>query len=86
MPIYEYECRSCAHHYEKKQKFHDAPEKECPKCSGKVRRLIRPAPVIYKASGFYVTDSVKQKKGSLDAAKGEMDKAKSEKPKKEDLP
>jgi putative FmdB family regulatory protein len=56
MPVYEYECRSCHHRYEKKQGFHDKPEAVCPECKGKVRRIIHPAPVIFKGSGFYVTD------------------------------
>src|SRR5512136_2962251 len=57
MPIYEYECKSCHHRFEKKQGFHDEPKADCPKCNGKkTRRIIHPAPVIFKGSGFYVTD------------------------------
>jgi putative FmdB family regulatory protein len=56
MPIYEYECKSCHHRFEKRQGFHDEPKADCPQCKGKSRRLIRPAPVIFKGKGFYVTD------------------------------
>jgi putative FmdB family regulatory protein len=56
MPIYEYECKSCRHHFEKRQGFHDEPKAECPQCKGKSRRIIRASPVIFKGSGFYVTD------------------------------
>jgi putative FmdB family regulatory protein len=56
MPIYEYECKSCHHRFEKRQGFHDEPKAECPQCQGKSRRIIHPAPVIFKGSGFYVTD------------------------------
>jgi putative FmdB family regulatory protein len=56
MPIYEYECGDCHCRFEKKQKFHDAPEASCPKCRGKARRVFLPTPIIFKGSGFYVTD------------------------------
>jgi putative FmdB family regulatory protein len=56
MPIYEYECKSCHHRFEKRQGFHDEPKADCPQCEGNARRIIRPAPVIFKGSGFYVTD------------------------------
>ena len=57
MPIYEYECNDCRSRFERRQGFHDEPVAECPECKGKVRRLIHPAPIIFKGSGFYVTDS-----------------------------
>ena len=59
MPIYEYECGSCQHRFERKQRFDDEPVAMCPKCKGKARRVIHSAPVIFKGSGFYTTDSRK---------------------------
>jgi putative FmdB family regulatory protein len=56
MPIYEYECESCHHSFELKQSFHDEPKAACPKCKKKARRVFHPAPIIFKGSGFYVTD------------------------------
>jgi len=56
LPVYEYECRSCHHRFEKRQGFHDEAKAVCPKCEGKAKRIIRAAPVIFKGSGFYVTD------------------------------
>ncbi len=56
MPIYEYECGSCRHRFEKRQGFEDEAKAACPKCKGKSKRIIRAAPVIFKGSGFYVTD------------------------------
>ena len=57
MPIYEYECNSCHYRFDKRQGFDDAPLAECPKCRGISRRVFYPVPVIFKGSGFYVTDS-----------------------------
>ncbi len=59
MPTYEYECSSCHHRFEKKQKFDAEPVALCPKCRGKAKRVIHPTPIIFKGSGFYVTDSRK---------------------------
>ncbi|MFH0847292.1 MAG: FmdB family zinc ribbon protein [Chloroflexota bacterium] len=56
MPIYEYECLCCGVHFELKQGFTESPANACPHCQGKVRRVFQPAPVIFKGSGFYVTD------------------------------
>ncbi|HEV8128079.1 MAG TPA: FmdB family zinc ribbon protein, partial [Candidatus Eisenbacteria bacterium] len=57
MPTYEYECLECGHRFEEFQKMSDEPIQRCPKCGGKVRRLIGTgAGMIFKGSGFYVTD------------------------------
>lgn len=57
MPLYEYECRACGLRFERRQSFSEPPLKECPECGGEVFRLIQPAAVVFKGSGFYVTDS-----------------------------
>lgn len=57
MPTYEYECRKCEHHFELFQRISDAPAKRCPKCRGAVRRVIGTgAGLLFKGSGFYITD------------------------------
>ena len=56
MPIYEYECPECSHRFEKRQSFHDEPKADCPECQAAARRVFHPAPIIFKGSGFYVTD------------------------------
>jgi len=57
MPTYDYECEKCGHRFEMFQAMSDPPRKRCPKCRGKVRRLIGTgAGMIFKGSGFYVTD------------------------------
>ena len=60
MPTYEYECKSCGHSFEIFQAMSDDPLKDCPECGREVRRLIFGGTgVIFKGSGFYVTDKGK---------------------------
>ena len=59
MPIYEYECNLCHFCFERKQGFDEEPVSICPECQGKARRVLHPVPVIFKGSGFYITDSRK---------------------------
>ncbi len=56
MPVYEYQCTSCDHNFEQRQGFDAEPICACPQCDNQARRLFRPAPIIFKGSGFYVTD------------------------------
>src|SRR3954462_1984009 len=58
MPTYEYECLKCGHHFEVFQQMSDAPVKKCPKCGKRsVKRLVGAgAGLIFKGSGFYITD------------------------------
>jgi putative FmdB family regulatory protein len=58
MPTYEYECTACGHKFEKFQSIKAAPIKKCPECGKqKVKRLIGiGAGLIFKGSGFYITD------------------------------
>lgn len=56
MPLYEYECESCAHRFEVIQKFSDAPVSVCPKCGGAVQKLLSSPAIQFKGSGFYLTD------------------------------
>ncbi len=59
MPTYEYECGLCHYHFERKQRFDEEPVAICPKCEGKARRVLNSVPVIFKGSGFYITDNRK---------------------------
>ena len=60
MPTYEYECKNCDHSFEIFQAMSDAPLKDCPQCGKELRRLIYGGSgVIFKGSGFYVTDKNK---------------------------
>ncbi len=59
MPLYVYQCTDCGVRFEATQSFHDAPLTTCPECNGSVYRVIGSAGVIFKGSGFYVTDNRK---------------------------
>lgn len=56
MPIYGYRCSNCGHEFEIQQRMSDEPLKVCPKCQGKLTKMLYPAGVIFKGSGFYTTD------------------------------
>ena len=57
MPTYEYECDECGVVFERFQHFSDDPLDTCPECGGSVHRVIQPVGIIFKGSGFYVTDN-----------------------------
>ena len=59
MPTYQYKCNTCGIEFERKQHFTDKPLEECPECDGHVHRVIQPVLVVFKGSGFYVTDNKK---------------------------
>jgi len=59
VPTYEYKCTSCENRYETKEGF-DAPSRQpCPKCGGIAKRILFAPPIVFKGSGFYITDSRK---------------------------
>ncbi len=58
MPTYEYVCQKCDHAFEAFQSMSDAPLKKCPKCKkAALKRLVGTgAGLIFKGTGFYITD------------------------------
>lgn len=56
MPIYEYECQKCKAHTEVFQKINDKPRARCPKCNGRLEKLMSASAIRFKGSGWYVTD------------------------------
>ena len=84
MPIYEYECRRCAHRFELIQKFSDKPRKRCPECSGAVDRLISSPAIRFKGTGWYVTDYADKKRPDKEAEReSAAESSKSDKPEPE---
>jgi putative FmdB family regulatory protein len=57
MPIYTYRCESCGVQFERHQSFSDEPLRRCPECSkNSLRKVLTPAGIIFKGSGWYATD------------------------------
>ena len=59
MPIYTYTCTDCNDIVERRQSFTDAPLTVCEQCGGSLRKVIHPVGIVFKGSGWYVTDSRK---------------------------
>jgi putative FmdB family regulatory protein len=86
LPLYEYQCKVCAHRFEVIQKFSDKPVNKCPKCGKQVVRLLSSPAVQFKGTGWYVTDYAKRS-GPSDGkpeAKTEKEPAKESAPAAED--
>jgi putative FmdB family regulatory protein len=76
MPTYTYQCDSCGHGFETVQRFADDPLTECPECGASIRRVIQPVGVVFKGSGWYITDSRHKRSGDgADGAKETPSKA-----------
>ena len=57
MPTYEYRCPACGTDFEKFQKMSDPPVAECPGCGAAAeRRISGGSGLLFKGSGFYITD------------------------------
>jgi putative FmdB family regulatory protein len=56
VPTYQYKCKACDNRFETVQKITDEPLTVCPECGGEIRRVLFPAGVVFKGSGWYVTD------------------------------
>jgi putative FmdB family regulatory protein len=65
MPIYSYQCEKCGTRFDRLQKFTDKPLTRCPECRGQVKRLIQPAGIVFKGSGWYITDSKKSSSATV---------------------
>jgi putative FmdB family regulatory protein len=89
--MYAYRCQSCGVQFEKQQKFTDKPLTRCPECrKGTVKRLLQPAAIVFKGSGWYATDhrsasgqGSARKDDSADKSDSAADKAESKPAKKE---
>lgn len=75
MPVYTYRCENCSHQFDRHQGFSDAPIKVCPNCGNHtLHKVYRPTGVVFKGSGFYITD--KKNKASSSNGSGTIKKPK----------
>jgi putative FmdB family regulatory protein len=62
VPTYDYKCTRCGHTFSVEQSITDKPLVRCKKCRGKLEKLLpRSINLIFKGSGFYVTDYKRSK-------------------------
>lgn len=80
MPTYSYACTECGNRFDAVQAFSDDALTDCPKCSGRLRKLFGSVGVVFKGSGFYRTDNRESGKSSSNgSAKGSEGSSSSEK-------
>lgn len=64
MPTYVYKCGECEHMFETRQRMSEDPLTDCPQCDASaLRRVINNVGIVFKGSGFYVTDNRNGKNG-----------------------
>ncbi|MFM8540243.1 MAG: FmdB family zinc ribbon protein [Nitrospira sp.] len=68
MPIYEYVCQGCQHRFEVKQRISDPPLSTCEQCGQAVTKVISAPAIMFKGTGWYVTDYSDKLKPPTDAA------------------
>ena len=74
MPTYNYYCNNCESYYSYFQKMSESSKKECEDCGGEIERVITGGSgLIFKGSGFYLTD---YKKKNNNSSKKQGDKLK----------
>ncbi|MSQ28454.1 MAG: hypothetical protein EXR51_10010 [Dehalococcoidia bacterium] len=65
MPIYEYRCIACGHMFDVRQGFNDPAEAACPQCRSATQRVIQPVGIVFKGSGWHITDYRKASSAAL---------------------
>ena len=76
MPLYDYQCNHCGHRFEVRQGIKEDPLTTCPQCEGSIRRVIHPVGIVFKGSGFYVTDNRRTSSTSTNGGDGKKKESK----------
>ncbi len=71
MPIYEYHCEECDHNFDVHHSGSTNGWRKCPLCKGKAMKVFHPPSLIFKGSGFHVTDYSSSSKSNGPARKKE---------------
>ena len=80
MPIYQYKCAKCSNDFELRKSYHeDSGKVDCPQCGKKANRVFCSPGIIFKGSGFYVTDyksnsTIPSSEGVSDSSKEKIKK------------
>lgn len=82
MPLYDYRCRDCSKVVEVRHGFREPYDGTCAECGGGLARVFNPAGIVFKGSGFYVTDSRKST-SSESSSSGTSESSKTEPAKSE---
>jgi len=83
MPTYDYKCEKCGKSFEYFQSMSDDPLTVCKECGGSLKRLIGGGlGIIFKGSGFYVTDNKTQNSNTANMKAKKTEKSESSSPKK----
>lgn len=81
MPTYEYACKQCGHRFEEFQSILADALRDCPECTGRVERQINGGVgLIFRGSGFYLTDYKKSSAKSDDNGSSTKSDSKKETP------
>lgn len=81
MPLYEYACQRCDHHFDVRHGADEKPELSCPVCNGAVRKVFHAAGIIFKGSGWYIKDNAPKEPAATDTpAKTETKETKAPEP------
>ena len=81
MPLYEYRCSACGQTVDIQHGFKETVSDPCGKCGGTLTRVFNPAGIVFKGSGFYVTDSrPKSSEGSSGSSESKTESKPADKP------
>jgi putative FmdB family regulatory protein len=71
VPTYDYRCDHCGHGFTKVQRFDEEPLAACPQCGKRPRRLLSKPAIVFKGSGWHVTDYRRPGEGGKSEASGD---------------
>lgn len=80
MPVYEYRCNKCGYQFERVQKLSEPSIRRCERCGGSVIKLISPSGIMFKGTGWYVTDYSKKMKEKKTETSGDKKAKETPKP------
>jgi putative FmdB family regulatory protein len=76
MPTYEYECEACGERFEYFQRITESPKTTCERCGGRLEKLLSAGSgLIFKGSGFYITDYKRGNGSSKSSSESKSEKS-----------